>query len=173
MDNLSIFFFISGFSNHSQILDNLMIFTTKYLIFITLLLMLVLSVKGKLPEKKALLLSILAVPIAILLIMITHIFINEPRPFVTYHFIPLTDNKPDLSFPSRHATIMAVFAFAYIFCKSKWAPFFILLMIWVGLSRIYVGVHYPLDILGGFIVGIISLTIALATLKFLKTDLIS
>ena len=129
--------------------------------------MLFLAFKGKLKEREAFLLAILAIPIAILLIMGIHIFYLEPRPFVTYHFSPLADNTQDASFPSRHATIMAVIAFAYTYFKSKWSTFFLLLMILVGFSRIYVGVHYPLDIIGGFVTGVVSLAVALQFKKFL------
>lgn len=170
MDNISLFFLIFGFSNHSQTLDNLMIFITQNLIYLTILLMFILGFKGKMKEKKALLLAIISIPVAILLIKGIHIFINEPRPFVNYHFSPLTDNTQDASFPSRHATIMAVIAFAYTYFRSKWSLYFLLLMILVGISRIYVGVHYPLDVLGGFVVGIISLAIALQLKRLLKIN---
>ena len=167
MDNTIFFFPIYNLSHQSQVLDSVMIFITNYVIFLTILLTFILAIKGKVSEKKALLLIILGIPISILLIKGIHIFISEPRPFVTLHFLPLTDNNPDLSFPSRHATIMAVIAFAYSYFKSKWALLFLVLMILVGFSRIYVGVHYPLDILGGFITGIISLVIAKQILKLI------
>lgn len=172
MDNISLFFFIYNFSHHFQFLDTLMVFITQYFIYLTIILMLILGFKGKTQEKKAMLLAILALPIAILLIKSIHIFYLEPRPFVNYHFLPLADNTPDASFPSRHATIMAVIAFAYTFFKSKWSALFLLLMIAVGISRIYIGVHYPLDVAGGFIVGISALIIALSLTKVLSKNFI-
>lgn len=149
-----------------------MIFITQYVVYLTGLIMIVLVFKGKTKERKAILLAILALPIAILLIKVIHIFYMEPRPFVTYHFLPLSDNTPDASFPSRHATIMAIIAFAYTFFKSKWSAFFLLLMVAVGISRIYIGVHYPLDVIGGFIVGIVALAIALTITKVLSKNFI-
>lgn len=159
MDNAS-FFLIFNLSRKWPLLDTFMIFITNYVIYLIFLLIFFLAVKGKVKERKALVLTILAIPIAILLIKFIHLFVNEPRPFVTFNFQPLTDNKPDPSFPSRHATIMAVIAFSYTYFKSKWALLFIILMILIGISRIYIGVHYPIDILGGFMVGIISLSLA-------------
>jgi len=168
MDNNALFFPIYNLSHQSQILDNIMIFITNYALYLTMLLMFILAIKGKIEEKKAFLLIILGIPISILLIMGIHLFIYEPRPFVTFNFVPLADNKPDLSFPSRHATLMAVMAFVYLHFKSKWSTLFLILMLLVGISRIYVGVHYPIDILGGIIAGIISLLIAAQIVKFLK-----
>lgn len=167
MDNVNLFFFIYNLSHHFQFLNSLMIFITQYVVYLAVLLMVVLVIKGKTQERKAVLLAILALPIAILLIKVIHIFYIEPRPFVSFHFLPLADNTPDASFPSRHATIMAVIAFAYTFFKSKWSALFLLLMIAVGISRIYVGVHYPLDVIGGFLVGIIALVIAFSISKVL------
>lgn len=146
-----------------------MIFGATDLIYITILSIFVLAFKGQSKDRKALILTVLAIPIAIILIKVIHIFINEPRTFVTYHFSPLTDNTVDASFPSRHATIASVIAFSYIYFKSKWSILFLIIMVWIGLSRIYVGVHYPLDIIGGFLVGIVSLIIAKPIVYFLRS----
>ena len=168
MDNISLFFLIFGLNNHSVVLDGLMIFGARYLILIAFLIFFILAFKGNTQEKKAFLLAILALPIAVLIIMGIHLFFFEPRPFVTFHLTPLYPFNPDASFPSRHASFIAVIAFSYIYFKSRWAVLLLIFMLWVGISRIYVGVHYPVDILGGIIVGIISLLITKQIIKFLK-----
>lgn len=168
MDNIGLFFVIFGLNGVSPSLDKLMIFGAEYLIYLTVILMFILTFKGGTKERQAVILAILAIPISILLIKVIHIFINEPRPFVNYHLSPLTDSTANASFPSRHATIMAVIAFAYTYFKSKWSYLFLSLMIFVGISRIYVGVHFPVDILGGFVVGIISLAIAIYVKRLLN-----
>lgn len=129
---------------------------------------LVLGFKGGIKEKKAFLLIILGIPIAILLIKGIHLFYFENRPFVNFHFLPIVAEKADASFPSRHATISAVIAFFYLYFKSKWTPLFLILMLWIGLSRVFVGVHFPLDILGGFAVAAASLAISLQIKKALE-----
>ncbi len=172
MDNISLFFLIFGLSNHSPILDTVMIFGAEFLIYLAFLLVLVLTFKGGVKEKKALILIILTIPIVILVIKGIHLFFFEPRPFVSFHFLPLIGEKADASFPSRHTSIMSVIAFAYTYFKSRWGPLFLLFMVWVGIGRIYVGVHYPLDILGGFFVGIISLMIAMKIKNLLKVTLL-
>lgn len=167
MDNISLFFQIFSLNGQFPILDQLMIFGTTSLIYLTILLILILAFKGKAQEKKAFLLIILGLPIAILLIKIIHLFIFEPRPFVNLHFLPLVSEHTNASFPSRHATISAVIAFSYTYFKSKWAALFLIIAAWIGFSRIFVGVHYPLDILGGFVVAVVSLFIALQIKKVL------
>lgn len=173
MDNTNLFFLIFNLNGHFGILDKLMIFGATYLIYLVILFIFILVLKGKTPEKKAFLLILLGLPVAFLLIQIIHIFFYEPRPFVAFHFPPIVPEKIDASFPSRHATISAIIAFSYVLFKSKWSPIFLFLMLWIGISRIYVGVHYPLDILGGFITGSISLVIAKQIFKLIKTSFLS
>lgn len=145
-----------------------MIFGAEYIIYLTLTGIFIIAFKGKVTERKALLLTLLALPIAVIIAKAINLFFYEPRPFVSLNIAPLIPQRADASFPSRHASIMSAIAFAYLYCKSKWTLLLILLAFWVGLSRIYVGVHYPLDILGGVGVGIASVTIALQLKRFLK-----
>ena len=59
------------------------------------------------------------------------------------------------SFPSNHAanTMALTVVISYFF--SKYKTILILLTCLIGISRIYVGVHYPFDVIGGFIIGYI------------------
>lgn len=174
MDNTSLFFYIFGLSGRSNIADGLMIFGARFIIYLAFLLMLLQAFfKGSVKEKKAVLLTVLALPVVVLLIKGIHLFFFEPRPFVNYQITPLLNIAEDASFPSRHAGVMSAIAFSYFHFKSGWAPLLILLMLWVGISRIYVGVHYPLDILGGFGVGIFALFITKQILNRLKVRFFS
>lgn len=168
MDNVGLFFLIFTMNGQFPTLDAFMIFGAEYLIYLSIALMFILVFKGEMKEKKSILLAALAFPIGVLLIKLIHIFFIEPRPFINFNFAPLVDSNADASFPSRHTSIMSVIAFSYTYFKSKWSTLFLAIMIWVGISRIYVGVHYPLDIFGGITVGIISLFIAIKLLKVLK-----
>lgn len=172
MDNESLFFLIFNLNDEFPVLDNLMIFGATYLIYLTFIFISFLGFKGGIREKKAFLLIFLGLPIAVLLIKGIHLFFYEPRPFVTFHFSPIVGETADASFPSRHATISAVFAFAFTYFKSKWVLLLLPVMAWIGLSRVFVGVHYPMDILGGFAVGAISIFIALKIKDLLKIYLL-
>lgn len=172
MVNTELFFQIFNLNGQNAILDKLMLFGATDLIYLTLAIMFILGIKGRIREKKSFLLIILALPVAVLLIKIIHLFFYESRPFVAFNFPPVTPESQDASFPSRHATISAVIAFAYTYCKSKWALLFLPIMVWIDLSRIYVGVHYPLDIIGGFAVGAISLFLALQFKKLIFSQIL-
>ncbi len=76
---------------------------------------------------------------------------------------PLVHAPHDGSFPSGHATISFACATFLAFYARRAAPAFFLLAAAIAWSRVYVGVHYPLDVLGGAVLGVM---IALA-LRFL------
>lgn len=156
IDNTYFFFQIFSLSRKSTILDNLMIFGAEYLIYFVLLLLLSLVSLKREKERGAALMALISVFLTLLIIKIIRLFIFEPRPFVTFPINPLTEHSPDPSFPSLHAAVVATTATSFALFKSKLAPFFIFSLIWVGFARVYVGVHYPWDILGGVLVGFFS-----------------
>jgi undecaprenyl-diphosphatase len=57
------------------------------------------------------------------------------------------------AFPSSHAVNNAAGAVVLSYFYRKWTAAFVSFAVLVGFSRIYVGVHYPSDVLGGFVLG--------------------
>ena len=100
-------------------------------------------------------LTSLALCIAVNNIFIKHIFARA-RPFDTYSdLVPLIKKPHDYSFASGHTT--ASFAAAGILARFLQKPFaaaVIAYSIIVGFSRLYLGVHYPTDVLCGMIIGL-------------------
>ena len=67
----------------------------------------------------------------------------------------------DFSFPSGHTACSFAAAWALLrTAPRKYAVPALILAALIGLSRLYVGVHYPTDVLGGLIVGIAAAELA-------------
>lgn len=98
---------------------------------------------------------------------------NRPRPL-----IPLLKEVPGLSFPSGHAFMSFIFFGLIIYVvysdvKQRWLKWtligvLLLMIFFVGLSRVYLRVHYASDVLAGFSFGILSLVIMLLLLSQLE-----
>lgn len=121
-------------------------------------------------DKKIALLSVLSIIIAESIVTILKYTVNEPRPFLVIPNVDLLVVEKGYSFPSGHSA--AAFAVAmilgnkyYIKLKGRNISMCLTLFyaILIAFSRIYIGVHYPIDVVGGGIVGIFS---AYVILKF-------
>ncbi len=79
----------------------------------------------------------------------------RPRPFVSLSGIQqLISMSPDISsFPSGHASVAFALAFAVWYADRVWGWVFFAAAAAISAGRVFVGVHFPLDILGGFLVG--------------------
>jgi undecaprenyl-diphosphatase len=112
---------------------------------------------GRLRGARFVVLAILSVVIADAIG--TYVFkysLLRPRPCMALEDIRLLVGCTNLpSFPSNHAVNSSVLATLAILYKPWcWLPAAALVLL-IGFSRIYVGVHYPLDILGGCVLGVV------------------
>lgn len=66
----------------------------------------------------------------------------------------LVFHRPDTSFPSDHSAFLAAVALSFYFSgQKKLAGFVAIVAVLVGIARVGIGVHFPADILAGWLVG--------------------
>lgn len=81
----------------------------------------------------------------------------RPRPFLAGLGEALMSHRPSASFPSNHALIFSAYASTLILLRHYWLGITIFIVgLIVGVARIYLGVHYPGDILGGLLLGTVA-----------------
>lgn len=86
--------------------------------------------------------------------IIGHLFYRD-RPFVTHTVLQLIDHAANASFPSDHALGAFVIAAAIGMYRKKDGIVWLILAALIAFSRVWTGVHYPTDVLGGALIGIL------------------
>lgn len=105
-------------------------------------------------------------------VFIIKLIFHRSRPSLTLY------QEDTFSFPSGHSALaMAVYGFlVYIFwrqTKTKFSKIVILItgliiILLIGFSRLYLGVHYLSDVIAGYVVGVFWMIVGIKTLEFLK-----
>ncbi len=92
--------------------------------------------------------------------------IARPRPYVAgainkvevdNFFVSTNNLSPNASFPSGHSQSASSFLTGNALCDGRWWAWllYMLLTLLIMISRLYLGVHYPTDVLAGFAIGFV------------------
>ena len=159
--DLGILRFLNQFAGQSKWLDQLGSFIAVYAIgLLAFLVILLWFLDESVQRKKNQYAIVLAVESVILAFGGFTLLIRSlwPRlaPFVTNNIKLLIEQNPlTPSFPSGHTVIAFALALPVLIYNRKAGIWLFVLAILIGASRVFVGAHYPSDILGGFAVALI------------------
>lgn len=100
---------------------------------------------------------ILIPAISFVLVSFARKLLNSPRPYETWDITPLIlKNTKGNSMPSRHVFSATIISMALLRLHIILGIFFLILSLAIAICRVLGGVHYPRDVIAGFLVGIAS-----------------
>ena len=82
--------------------------------------------------------------------------LNAPRPYEVWEIVPLLDrDSPGQSMPSRHVFSATIISMACLHASLSVGVIMLILSVFLGLVRVLGGVHYPKDVVVGYICGLV------------------
>ena len=169
--DLSIFNWTHSLAGKSRLLDFFGIIMADYSGYLLVLIAFILFLSEADLRKKFSYYATLVLSVIFSRGIITEFFrfvYTSPRPFAALNFSPLVNGENGNSFPSGHAAFFFAIAGTVWLFNKKWGRRFLGVAVLMGLARIFAGVHWPSDILGGAIIGLFSAWLADRTLSAKK-----
>lgn len=149
--NLHLFEWFNTSNHAHEMTIRFAIFIANDLFYIMLLFFGFYWLRGNFAIKKQIVKAFIFTTVALLISQIISHSFYHPRPFVMEVGRTLIYHSPNGSFPSDHMLIFSTIAFSYFFSEKRSLGIILILLAWlVAWSRVYLGVHFPLDMLGAF-----------------------
>lgn len=154
--NSILFKAINGLAHQNILLDKLMIFMSGYAPDIFMMLLAAVYIIGVVKKNSKLrgivVDTFIVVSLSLFIGYIIGLIWYVPRPFVNNKVNLLLPHVVDASFPSDHAIGTMGIAVGISKYNKAYGGLLALISIIVGISRVFVGHHYPSDILGGYVI---------------------
>lgn len=154
-----IFSKVNGLAGHFSYLDLAMVLVAKWGVVVYGIALLSIWFKKAghgqmMKNRKAALRVVLGAVIAFGINQLIGLLYFRPRPFAAHNVTLLLSHSPDSSFPSDHATGATAVTAGTFWENKTWGTILTVLSLVLFIARIYCGVHYPLDIIGGIFTGL-------------------
>jgi undecaprenyl-diphosphatase len=154
---------INGLAGRNHAVDAIVVACAKFLPVVFALALVGLWLTWKRVNQRAAFLAGISALVALGIGQLIGMAFPRPRPYLTHQVNLLISPTADTSFPSDHATLgfaVAVLVWRY---NRRAGTALLLLALVLALARIFVGAHYPTDVLGGAVLGTLT-SIAIAVL---------
>ncbi|MBI2097121.1 MAG: phosphatase PAP2 family protein [Candidatus Sungbacteria bacterium] len=158
--NQAVFHWLNGLAGVNHYFDLGVIFAARYLAYIAALVPLVIFWETEQRHKEAVKKVAAAYAAALIVrfgvVELIRLWVVSPRPFMLLgEAVRLIPHESSSSFPSGHAAFFFSLAASFWFYHRKSAYVLALAALLIGVARVMAGVHWPSDILGGAVVGIV------------------
>ncbi len=141
-------------SYHNIFLDNLVLLLSNMgIIFFWIIIAVILYFMGNEKTKNIVKKMIIVLVIVVIVTNLLKVIVMRPRPYTVLSNLVVLATETDFSFPSGHTSIST--SMAFLLSREYGKYYLMIIPLVVALSRLYIGVHYPSDVLGGFLVGVI------------------
>jgi undecaprenyl-diphosphatase len=152
--NTNLFNVIYGLAHQSASFDQIIIFCATWwlplvVLILTLTIVLARSARDRIPRRAVFIIS--APIIAWLIAQGLKVWLAWPRPATALTSVRPLFSADGSAFPSGHATLFFALAFALYPFHPRLATLVSVSAIIISLARVAAGVHFPGDILGGFV----------------------
>ena len=174
--DFALFEIINGLAGQSNAIDKLFsILASDYLIPVGMGLILYFSwfdagnIEQRAHKQRTVIASIVHMAVASLSILIINQLFFRERPFTSNEVNLIFYAPTDSSFPSNTAAGTLGIALPFIFSRGKSTGLTLLGMSFMlSLARVYVGVHYPGDIIGGYMASLLTFPVSITIMKVSK-----
>lgn len=150
--DIKLFQALNTLSRRSSLLNSVMILVSKWMRYVFILLLLILFFKNHGYKRIAWNATFSAFATLIINAFIKLVYF-KPRPFIKRRVGILIPSKIDSSFPSKHALLVFAASTSVFLYKKTLGIMMFGLSLLTGLSRVWVGHHYPSDIIGSAFIG--------------------
>lgn len=151
---------LHGLANQSGLLDWFVVFFGKYSLYLLIALVIWWVWREKNWRARCYYFSFLALSTILSRAILTPVIRAiqpRPRPFEVLDFTPLINHEAGPSIPSGHAAFFFALAFGMYFAGYRKRGLFLFgAAVLMGAARVIAGVHWPLDILAGMLLGLVS-----------------
>ena len=154
--NMELFRLINNLANKNGVIDRIMIFFSNYVPYIFMavtVIVFILGIKQKKCKYREIAFSTIFITIINMMInLIIRSIFHVDRPFIHNKVNLLVPHDAASSFPSNHATGTMSIALGLGKYNKTLEVIMTILSIIVGFSRVYVGDHYPADVIGAYVI---------------------